>query len=108
MLAGFSASHATPTIAVDPTAAMVTIAPRRKRVTRPGAARSTRVSGSALGGAGFGDAFWTGCLHARGWWLSSLAGRRSEEHTSELQSLMRISYAVFCLIKTKRQVTQNI
>src|SRR3546814_2003203 len=27
--------------------------------------------------------------------------RRSEEHTSELQSLMRISYAVFCLQKTK-------
>src|SRR3546814_7899745 len=27
---------------------------------------------------------------------------RSEEHTSELQSLMRISYAVFCLKKTKR------
>src|SRR3546814_9030143 len=29
--------------------------------------------------------------------------RRSEEHTSELQSLMRISYAVFCLKKKKRQ-----
>src|SRR3546814_10769491 len=28
-----------------------------------------------------------------------LRGRRSEEHTSELQSLMRISYAVFCLKK---------
>src|SRR3546814_1610923 len=28
-------------------------------------------------------------------------GRRSEEHTSELQSLMRISYAVFCLQKKK-------
>src|SRR3546814_5958142 len=28
--------------------------------------------------------------------------RRSEEHTSELQSLMRISYAVFCLNKKKR------
>src|SRR3546814_4910622 len=28
-------------------------------------------------------------------------GRRSEEHTSELQSLMRISYAVFCLKKKK-------
>src|SRR3546814_3199707 len=27
---------------------------------------------------------------------------RSEEHTSELQSLMRISYAVFCLIKNKK------
>src|SRR3546814_4373679 len=30
-----------------------------------------------------------------------LAGMRSEEHTSELQSLMRISYAVFCLKKKK-------
>src|SRR3546814_5485870 len=31
--------------------------------------------------------------------------RRSEEHTSELQSLMRISYAVFCLKKKKRKKT---
>src|SRR3546814_5461721 len=31
---------------------------------------------------------------------------RSEEHTSELQSLMRISYAVFCLKKTKKK-TRN-
>src|SRR3546814_1952914 len=30
-------------------------------------------------------------------------GLRSEEHTSELQSLMRISYAVFCLKKKKKQ-----
>src|SRR3546814_3641617 len=30
---------------------------------------------------------------------------RSEEHTSELQSLMRISYAVFCLKKTSHQET---
>src|SRR3546814_2152594 len=30
--------------------------------------------------------------------------RRSEEHTSELQSLMRISYAVFCLKKKKRNI----
>src|SRR3546814_8715751 len=30
-------------------------------------------------------------------------GNRSEEHTSELQSLMRISYAVFCLKKKKTQ-----
>src|SRR3546814_10675445 len=29
--------------------------------------------------------------------------RRSEEHTSELQSLMRISYAVFCLKKTQKK-----
>src|SRR3546814_5455029 len=33
------------------------------------------------------------CLYA--------VGNRSEEHTSELQSLMRISYAVFCLKKKK-------
>src|SRR3546814_10303363 len=33
-----------------------------------------------------------------------LAGLRSEEHTSELQSLMRISYAVFCLKKKKKQI----
>src|SRR3546814_4537119 len=32
---------------------------------------------------------------------------RSEEHTSELQSLMRISYAVFCLKKKKKQRTNN-
>src|SRR3546814_2799329 len=32
---------------------------------------------------------------------------RSEEHTSELQSLMRISYAVFCLKKKKTIVTSN-
>src|SRR3546814_3795879 len=31
-----------------------------------------------------------------------LALKRSEEHTSELQSLMRISYAVFCLKKKKK------
>src|SRR3546814_7528512 len=32
---------------------------------------------------------------------------RSEEHTSELQSLMRISYAVFCLKKKKKTKTQS-
>src|SRR3546814_5608909 len=34
-------------------------------------------------------------------------GQRSEEHTSELQSLMRISYAVFCLKKKKSQLINN-
>src|SRR3546814_844013 len=40
---------------------------------------------------------------ARGTAASAHADKRSEEHTSELQSLMRISYAVFCLKKNKRQ-----
>src|SRR3546814_3617041 len=39
---------------------------------------------------------WTGHFHER-----ARHRRRSEEHTSELQSLMRISYAVFCLKKKK-------
>src|SRR3546814_7706675 len=34
-----------------------------------------------------------------------LTSARSEEHTSELQSLMRISYAVFCLTKNKTRYT---
>src|SRR3546814_1995692 len=38
---------------------------------------------------------------------SAAANMRSEEHTSELQSLMRISYAVFCL-KKKKQTTVTI
>src|SRR3546814_3190025 len=35
-------------------------------------------------------------------WAARLDEDRSEEHTSELQSLMRISYAVFCLKKKKK------
>src|SRR3546814_6655325 len=44
-------------------------------------------------GAGFGKP-WPGAR--------PVAPSRSEEHTSELQSLMRISYAVFCLKKKKK------
>src|SRR3546814_8512321 len=41
--------------------------------------------------------------------IGTAARQRSEEHTSELQSLMRISYAVFCLKKKKQKtMTQNI
>src|SRR3546814_2592148 len=39
--------------------------------------------------------------------LSNVMLARSEEHTSELQSLMRISYAVFCL-KKKKKAPQSI
>src|SRR3546814_5196133 len=47
-----------------------------------------------------------------GWKSCGTAGRsgtvrRSEEHTSELQSLMRISYAVFCLKKKKKHNTNT-
>src|SRR3546814_2173360 len=49
-----------------------------------------------------------GMVEERSWNFQRLlaamseAARRSEEHTSELQSLMRISYAVFCLKKKKK------
>src|SRR3546814_4807240 len=36
-----------------------------------------------------------------------LSQGRSEEHTSELQSLMRISYAVFCLKKKKKHMNET-
>src|SRR3546814_4665804 len=39
-------------------------------------------------------------------WLHEHRFERSEEHTSELQSLMRISYAVFCLKNKKKNRTQ--
>src|SRR3546814_10613676 len=49
---------------------------------------------------------------SRAWWTQLVRARRrargrSEEHTSELQSLMRISYAVFCLKKKRVQRKYN-
>src|SRR3546814_10289606 len=46
-------------------------------------------------------------LYRRVWRYTSLTDIRSEEHTSELQSLMRISYAVFCL-KQKKHTEQQL
>src|SRR3546814_3892278 len=50
------------------------------------------------------DAVWVGILTGTGeraFCAGADLSARSEEHTSELQSLMRISYAVFCLKKQK-------
>src|SRR3546814_1874448 len=49
------------------------------------------------------DARTIGCRRRR----AATGGTRSEEHTSELQSLMRISYAVFCLKKKNTLLTQH-
>src|SRR3546814_5740524 len=48
-----------------------------------------------------------GIAQASDYAAAAVAARRSEEHTSELQSLMRISYAVFCLKKKKNKNTPN-
>src|SRR3546814_10414225 len=63
------------------TTLFLSVAPPSARPSGPGRRRSIRASGSA-----------NPCSAAR---CGSASPRRSEEHTSELQSLMRISYAVF-------------
>src|SRR3546814_1374713 len=47
--------------------------------------------------------WWHGCERLREGQLFLLMDHRSEEHTSELQSLLRTSYAVFCLQKKTKQ-----
>src|SRR3546814_7171328 len=56
--------------------------------------RSDRIDATAILIADMSKGLYTGAL-------------RSEEHTSELQSLMRISYAVFCL-KKQKSINKNI
>src|SRR3546814_5268093 len=76
---------------------------RFEPVTRDGKAvgakapMGLRVVAKPVGHGGYALAVassWFGHLNDEG---------RSEEHTSELQSLMRISYAVFCLTKTRKK-----
>src|SRR3546814_7495713 len=74
-----------------------------KRNGRP-QGTAVRHFGSGEGPAHFiFDSLKTTCLRATG----SYFRIRSEEHTSELQSLMRISYAVFCLKKKNNTCTHN-
>src|SRR3546814_8508624 len=62
------------------------------------ACMESRSSASSVGTASMGSVTPSRCTVTR----SPGPVRRSEEHTSELQSLMRISYAVFCLKKKKK------
>src|SRR3546814_3202774 len=67
--------------------------------------------GSALQCNRRGDGFGNGANgnvvdEVTGFGLSGQFSSRSEEHTSELQSLMRISYAVFCLKKKTQQYNE--
>src|SRR3546814_2961521 len=60
------------------------------------------------GCSGYGDCYVSPdqVRAARGGLVSRILASRSEEHTSELQSLMRTSYAVLCL-KTQKRFTKN-
>src|SRR3546814_8367734 len=67
--------------------------------------RAHALRGSAQWAGRSGRSWRRGLFHAQG--QGHGARLRSEEHTSELQSLMRISYAVFCL-KKKKKNTLNV
>src|SRR3546814_2311634 len=105
--------------------------PTRRSSDLPGSgmAGHNAEDGSVLGaGAGWVlSCLYLRCLFFRAQWLGTASKwrrprgvfppsimhasphiRRSEEHTSELQSLMRISYAVFCLKKKKKNITKEI
>src|SRR3546814_1938473 len=77
-----------------------TVMNRRESIRLLGTATAFILSGSGFARSAGAQAFW---------YRHNLPGAsvRSEEHTSELQSLMRISYAVFCL-KKKTTIQQNI
>src|SRR3546814_4413385 len=75
---------------------------RRALLLGPGSSRANVFAG--IGGAHFNS----GRYAAAAFWIRRAMHEqpgiaRSEEHTSELQSLMRISYAVFCLKKKKSE-----
>src|SRR3546814_2819353 len=85
--------------------------PRRRQVRMMRQAISPRLAINRLSNMGFPMEFHSaagpvGCAFVEKGRQPMLAlGRRSEEHTSELQSLMRISYAVLCLKKKTTNYT---
>src|SRR3546814_20273442 len=67
-----------------------------------GVGAGDEIAAGVVGEAGDAAVAVDGLGEPSGGVVGEALGVRSEEHTSELQSLMRISYAVFCLKKTKR------
>src|SRR3546814_6792071 len=76
---------------------------------RPAAQRAHAADPPASAGAAHGAAWLDDARLSTGGCGPRIRRRqgRSEEHTSELQSLMRISYAVFCLKKKKKKEAQD-
>src|SRR3546814_4416987 len=95
---GSNASGGPDADALAPVSCIRSAAPGQVHSASPSRAYSSRNEGKAR----IRPARASRCGHA-------VAGRgmRSEEHTSELQSLMRISYAVFCLKKKKQNNTKS-
>src|SRR3546814_5168252 len=76
---------------------------RYRQCGPPDPPRATRGRMSCLPQRGGNGRILTGAFAA----LPDIFDLRSEEHTSELQSLMRISYAVFCLKKKNKKQSPN-
>src|SRR3546814_2177766 len=86
---------------------MVNSPPGRKRIPAGDSTEArlsvTRVISFAFGSRQMAGLICIACRLSSGGVTRIAAAKRSEEHTSELQSLMRISYAVFCLKKKKHK-----
>src|SRR3546814_3222123 len=74
---------------------------------RDDARRISQICGEGPGLAAAVPAGLRGRADGGGHYLHPAGPERSEEHTSELQSLMRISYAVFCLKKKKKKANNR-
>src|SRR3546814_8672007 len=77
----------------------------RGEMFRPKTPASPKVGQKGAVSTGSGDKVKAGSAIIVTLVRPSFCVRRSEEHTSELQSLMRISYAVFCLKKKKQKTS---
>src|SRR3546814_5109978 len=75
------------------------------RPTGAGSLRSSQSPSERRSTWGHSTRAWPSASRGETRWRTEGRGGRSEEHTSELQSLMRISYAVFCLKKKKTKQT---
>src|SRR3546814_8896897 len=87
------------TITITPTKPRITAVQRRRRTTSPNQITAAMVTNS---GADYDSEI--ACAIGR--W--PIAQKRSEEHTSELQSLMRNSYAVFCLKQKNHKHSHHV
>src|SRR3546814_5490484 len=95
--------HLHPSVVVD--VDLVALRPGHDRGLHAGHVRPWRTPGLAILHAA-GDAGEAVAVAARAAIVAEVVAARSEEHTSDLQSLMRISYAVFCLKNKIDIITQ--
>src|SRR3546814_3956411 len=101
---GVGPAHAR--VAVEQAMAIAVGGDHQQAAAEPGVAVAEALGEPGVPGGGAGGTMAQGGEHAHaGGQAQGGLGVRSEEHTSELQSLMRISYAVFCLKNKNEKVS---